>query len=239
VIYASVHSDLDYNRFAKLGKCFNLSTKEPFTKLRNSIVVRVGIFLFAGLTGLLFFGIARYPAAAQQLATATPETGTVGPSSGAFVTVTYIEPINVRSGPGSFDYPVIGSLPVGGTAVALGRSPHGEWIQIVFPDGPRGTGWVYAANVTLSTGALLPVVEPPPTPAPVETATLNPTYVAQLQILPTSTRLPTFTAPPPLAIPTYTNPISPSSGKAIMTWFIAGMALIGVLGLIVSAFRRR
>ena len=53
-----------------------------------------------------------------------------------------------------FDYPVVGSLPVGGTAPAIGRSPASEWIEIVFADAPRGTGWVYAANVSLSTGGL-------------------------------------------------------------------------------------
>ena len=190
-----------------------------------------------GLFALLFFGTFQSPAAAQQLASATPSAP--GSASGAYITVTYIEPINVRSGPGSFDYPVIGSLPVGGTAPAIGRSPAGEWIQIVFPDGPRGTGWVYAANVSLSANALLPVVEPPPTPVPAATATINPTYAAQFQIVPTFTRLPTFTAPPPLALPTFSNPASIASGRAVTTWVIIGLGLIGILGLVVSSFRRR
>src|SRR5512141_985842 len=98
----------------------------------------------------------------------------------AYVIVSYGEPINVRAGPSSFDYPIIGTLPKDGTAPAIGRSPKGEWIQIVFPSGPKGVGWVYAANVTLSTGSLLPVVEPPPTPTPATTPTINPTYAAAL-----------------------------------------------------------
>ena len=125
----------------------------------------------------------------------------------------------MRTGPSSFDYPIIGTIPVGGTAPAVGRSPAGEWIQIIFPDGPLGTGWVYAANVSLSPGANLPIVEPPPTPVPLETPTLNPTYVAAFQIVPTFTRQPTFTSPPPLQLPTYTNPveflIKQSHGKLV------------------------
>jgi len=157
-----------------------------------------------------------------------------------YITVTYIEPINVRTGPSSFDYPVVGSLPVGGTAAAVGRSPAGEWIEIEFPEAPRGTAWVYAANVTVAPpNALLPVVEPPPTPAPLETDTLNPTFVAAFPIIPTSTRLPTFTPPPPLAIPTYVNNVPVSSGRPITVWLMAGLGLIGVLGIAFTSFRRR
>jgi hypothetical protein len=196
-------------------------------------------FLILVFTILPGFVSAQNPVAAQQLVTATPTSSTVGTLPGRFITVTNKEPINVRSGPSSFDYPIIGTLPVGGTAPAIGRSPAGEWIQIEFPGAPRGTGWVYASNVTLSEGPLLPIVEPPPTPAPLETPTLNPTYVAEFQILPTSTRLPTFTAPPPLVIPTYENPASLSSNRAITTWVIGLLGLIGVVGFIISSLRRR
>ncbi|MGB8214905.1 MAG: hypothetical protein WCE68_15225 [Anaerolineales bacterium] len=191
----------------------------------------------SGLAALLFLGASGNPVAAQQPASTTPNASQAGQP---FITVTYIEPINVRTGPSSFDYPVVGTIPVGGTAVAVGRSPAGEWIEIVYPAAPRGTGWVYAANVTLSPpGFMLQIVEPPPTPAPLETATLNPTFVAAFPILPTSTRMPTFTAPPPLAIPTYTYPVEDSSGRVTTTWVVIAMGLIGVAGIIVSSLRRR
>ena len=98
-------------------------------------------------------------------------------------------------------------------------------------NGPRGTGWVYAANVSLSPGTLLPIVEPPPTPTPVTTPTHNPTFVAAFQMLPTSTRLPTFTPPPSLVIPTFTNPAKSSDGRAITTWVIVLLGLIGIAGI--------
>jgi hypothetical protein len=205
----------------------------------SNIKTAIGISLILAFAILLSFGSFRNSVSAQQLTTATPSVSTAGTSSSAYITVTYIEPINVRSGPSSFDYPIVGSLPVGGTAIAVGRSPAGEWIQIVFPDAPRGTGWVYAANVSLSADALLPIVEPPPTPSPLMTATLNPTFVAAFQTLPTSTRLPTFTAPPSLVIPTYTNPSNTSSGHVITLWVIICLGLIGIIGLVFTSFRRR
>ncbi|HTX90146.1 MAG TPA: SH3 domain-containing protein [Anaerolineales bacterium] len=182
-------------------------------------------------------GLLSSPAAARQTSDATP-TDTEIPN-GQYITVTYIEPINVRAGPGSFDYPVLGTIPVGGTAPAIGRSPAGEWIEITFAGGPRDTGWVYAANVTLSSNALLPIVEPPPTATPDVIPTVNPTFVAQLEPSPTGTHLPTFTPAPSLIVPTYTQPADPAIGGSHMGWLIATLAILGLFGLAVSSLRRR
>lgn len=207
-------------------------------KLRQMRKIRIGIWLTLIFISVIFISIfsSSNPVAAQQAETATP---TSPPPGTSFITVTYIEPINIRTGPSSFDYPVIGTLPVGGTATAIGRSPAGEWIEIEYEDAPRGTAWVYAANVSLSPGALLPIVEPPPTPAPLETNTPNPTFVAAFLEKPTSTRLPTFTAPPSLVVPTYANPARTSSNRALMAWVVVGLGGIGVVGLIATLFRRR
>lgn len=194
------------------------------------------ILVFTIVSGFVSSG---NPVSAQQSETATPTSTWFGTLPGQYITVTNNEPINVRTGPSSFDYPVIGTLAVGATAPATGRSQAGEWIEIEFPGAPRGKGWVYSANVTLSGGPLLPIVEPPPTPVPLETPTLNPTYVAAFQILPTSTRLPTFTAPPPLVIPTYENPANSSSGRVITLWVVAILGVIGIAGFILGSFRRR
>jgi len=204
--------------------------------LDNAIKTTWRILLFLGMISLLFSHTITVSTAAKQIDEPTP---TSAPNtSGAYITVIYIEPINVRSGPSSFDYPVIGSIPVGGTAPAIGRSPAGEWIQISFPAGPRGIGWVYAYNVKLSPGALLPLVEPPPTPVPDVTATANPTYVAALQPVPTSTRKPTFTAPPPLELPTYANPNDEPAGGLQIGWIIIGLGVVGLMGMAISSLRR-
>jgi hypothetical protein len=197
------------------------------------------ITLVIGFVTLLLLGSYQNPVAAQQANATTPTVSLKGTPSGAYITVTYIEPINVRSGPSSFDYPVVGQLPVGGTASAIGRSPANEWIEITFPDSPRGTAWVYAANVTLSPpGFLLPFIEPPPTPTPVVTPTLNQTFVAAFQTLPTSTRLPTFTNPPPLVFPTYTNPSHASAGRAVTAWVFVLLGLLGLVGLVITSIKR-
>ena len=91
----------------------------------------------------------RTSAYAQAAATDTPSLG--GPS--AYITQTYTEAINVRTGPSTVYYPIIGQLPIGATAPALGASPSREWIEISYPDGPGGIGGIYAANVRL-TGSL-------------------------------------------------------------------------------------
>ena len=62
----------------------------------------------------------------------------------------------VRSGPGT-RYDPIGQLKGGEKAPALGKTSLGEWIKIVYPGTPDGTGWVNASLVTI-TGAELPVI---------------------------------------------------------------------------------
>ena len=122
--------------------------------------------------------------------------------SGVVVTVIYSEPINVRGGPSTVYYPIVGRVSPGDVLPALGVSPGREWVQISYPDAPGGVGWLYATYVTVSGGELR-VVEPPPTQTPIATATINPTFAAAFVFQPTSTRMPTFTPPPPLTIPQF------------------------------------
>jgi hypothetical protein len=171
-------------------------------------------------------------AAAQAAVTDTPLAGT------AYITNSYAdEPfINVRVGPNTATYDICGSLAYGATAIALGTTPANVWVQVEYPDCPGGVGWVYAAYVTL-TGALH-VVEPPPTPPPLATATLDPTLVAAFQIEPTVTRLPTFTPPPPIAWPTFTDSSRPRSGlPAGVT--ILSVAVLASIVLALSLLSRR
>ncbi len=102
------------------------------------------------LGGLLLAATGRYTVQAQSAVTETPTPG----GSQPYITNTYLtEPsINVRSGPSTVDYDIIGTLSQGATAPALGKSPGGNWIEIAYPPGPGGVGWIYAANVTLSPG---------------------------------------------------------------------------------------
>jgi hypothetical protein len=147
------------------------------------------------------------------------------------------EQINVRSGPGT-DYPKIGVLLNRQQVPALGRLPGGTWIKIVYPGSEDGFGWVYAP-LTQVFGEL-PVVEAPPTPTPRVTPTIDPTLASQFFIDLPATRMPTFTPPPQLVVPTFPAEETPSgTGGVPMGFVISGLAVVGFFGLILSLLRRR
>ena len=136
--------------------------------------------------------------------------------------------INVRSGPGTF-YDKVGVLLANQQVPAKGRSAGGDWILIDYPGVPGGAAWVYAPLVNLTPGTL-PVVAPPPTPTPLATSTIDPTLAAQFVITLEPTRLPTFTEPPPLAIPTFvTGSLAGTPGGVPMGLIIIGLASLGIL----------
>ncbi len=146
--------------------------------------------------------------------------------------------INVRSGPDSVDYPIIGVLVAGQQVPALGRTPGGLWIKIEYPGVPGGVGWVYSPLVDVV--GELPIVEPPPTPTPRTTPTVDPTLAAQFLIDLPPTRLPTFTPPPPLLIPTFTEGQSIEQPvKVPIGFIIGGLGMIGVFGMLISFLRGR
>jgi hypothetical protein len=188
----------------------------------------IPVLLSAGI----FFASPFTPVLAQE---PTP----VAPGTGIFITVVTDEPqINVRLGPSSTIYPVVGILLTGSTAPALGRSQGGDWIQIEFPSAPGGKGWVYSPLVQVSPPGTLQVVEPPPTPLPPATSTIDPTLAAQFIIEPTSTRLPTFTPPPTLNSPVYEQTgLSPQNAIPWAAIIISFMVL-GVIGFLLSLIRR-
>jgi hypothetical protein len=183
----------------------------------------------ASILGLLLGAGGLSAAQAQAPATDTPPVG-----GGAPIVTALEEGANVRSGPSSITYPVLGRLQPGDTARAVAVSPHHEWIEIEFNG---TTGWVYTAFVQLSPG-FLPEVEPPPTPTPLATATFDPTLVAQFNAVPTETRLPTFTAPPPLTVPSFGG-AGASGFHFPMGLTIGAIALLGAAVLGVSFFGRR
>ena len=187
------------------------------------------VFLFLGIVYLIFnqFILAKAGSLEMQAQTPTPSPGGV---LIATVNIGDNPDINVRGGPG-IDYPILGKLLAGQQVPALGRSPGGDWVQISYPQGPGGLGWVYAYLVTVN--GVLSIVELPPTPTPRVTPTIDPTLAAQFIREPIIPRLPTFTSPPPLVIPTFpvALPIQAAGGAPLMyvTIFLAGVGIVGVL----------
>ena len=142
--------------------------------------------------------------------------------------------VRVRSGPHT-SYEQIGFLLPGQEVPILGRTPGGDWLKIVYPGVPGNAGWVFAPLIVLPPDATLPIVGPPPTPTPAVTPTVNPTLAAQFVGEIPPTRLPTFTPPAPLVIPTFEGAESASpAGGVPMGLVIIVLAVVGFFGLLIS-----
>jgi hypothetical protein len=199
--------------------------------------MRLRFYLFVGIISILFLIIAASwvsPVTADGLAQQpTGEIPTVTSTPfGPMITVRsdQEEFINVRSGPGIF-FPKVGVLLKGQSAPAKGRSAGGDWIYIEYPGIAGGMAWVYSPFVNLTPGGL-PIIEPPPTPTPLFTSTIDPTLAAQFIVTSIPTRLPTFTPPQPLVIPTFADPASGRLAGIPSGFIISSLIAIGVfLGL--------
>lgn len=186
---------------------------------------------------LIFLG--NFFASTSPIVLALQLTATPAADAGMYITVITDEPqINVRMGPSSSIYPIVGTLPTGSTVPALGRSPGGDWIQIEYPGAPDSKGWVYSPLVQVSSGTLR-VVAPPPTPLPPATSTIDPTLAAQFNIVPTNTRLPTFTPPPSLTVLSFTDVTEAGSRNSVpLATIIIALVILGSIGFLLSIYFR-
>lgn len=190
--------------------------------------------------GLLFMQVT----SAQAELNAQIPTGSVptvtGTPTGAMALVLDNEQgyANVRYGPSTIGYDVVGVLIPGQQVPALGRSTGGDWVQIAYPGVPGGIAWVFADLVRVE--GRLPVVEPPPTPTPRVTPTIDPTLAAQFLVEVAPTRPPTYTPPPPINIPTFSQEVpNTGTGRVPMGLLIIGMAVVGLFGTLISVLRGR
>jgi uncharacterized protein YraI len=165
-----------------------------------------------------------------QIPTVDIATVTSTPPTGPMIRVSAnadTDQINVRNGPGT-NYDKVGILLVGQTAVAKGRSAGGQWILIDYPGVIGGEAWVYSSLVDLSPGTL-EIIEPPSTPTPLVTATIDPTLAARYVVTSAATRLPTYTPPPPLIIPTFQETsVQTGPGGIPVGLIIIGLAAVGI-----------
>lgn len=147
--------------------------------------------------------------------------------------------INVRECPNTTTCAIVGYLLPGQKITANGRTDGGMWIQIDYPGVPGGVAWVHSSLVSLYGGSL-PVVEPPATPTPLVTSTIDPTLAAQFVITIQPSRLPTFTNAAPIEITTY-EPVETSSapGNIPVGMIILSLAALGIFGALLSVLRGR
>ena len=206
--------------------------------LRRTRIV-IWVLAIIGITLLGLFEPGQTSVMAQQ-PTGSVATVTGTPSGPTIKVDQSIDQIRVFAGPSSFDYPAIGVLLGNESAPAIGRARGREdWIQIRYPGVPGSIGWVYGPFVGLSPGALLPIVELPPTPTPLSTPTINPTLEAAFIGQQTPTRLPTFTPPPPLDLPLFTDTNATPTTSVPTGLLILGLGLFGFFGAVISYLRGR
>jgi hypothetical protein len=200
------------------------------------VMVVGGLFILMILFGQVAVGQAR-PGA--QVPTGSIPTVTGTPLGGLAIVLDNEQGfVNVRSGPGTVGYEIVGVLVSGQQVPALGRSPGGDWIQIAYPGVPGGVAWIWVDLVDVR--GTVPVVEPPPTPTPAVTPTIDPTLAAQFLVEIPPTRLPTYTAPPPISMPTFPaeSPVTEPS-RVPMGLIIVGLGVVGIFGFLISLLRGR
>jgi uncharacterized protein YraI len=80
------------------------------------------------------------------------------------VTITVLQNMNVRGGPGT-NYPIVGPGPAGQSAKVLGRNADASWLQIEYPSAD-GLGWIFAKLVQVNGDPqTVSVAQAPPPPA--------------------------------------------------------------------------
>lgn len=207
--------------------------------LTRNRIIRLGLLALLALGGLLISTVAmpRVEVKAQQATGSLPTV--TGTPAGPFVTVYQdLGYINVYAGPSKYDYPdPIGIMLANQSAPALGWSIDKQWIMIQYPGVPNSIGWVYAVYVSLR-GGQPPIVDSPPTPTPASTPTINPTLAAAFITQNAPTRLPTFTQPAPLVVPTFVDRVE-NPGGIPSGLIILGLGFVGSLGALISFLRGR
>ena len=197
-----------------------------------------GILALVVLVTCLAIGVVVSPAVAmpESLQADTPVPTVTGTPEGPTIIVP--DQVNVRLCP-STECDLAGGLIAGQTASAIGRSPGGDWIQIIYPGVTGNVAWVYSHYVVLEAGqSFLPIVEPPPTPTPNITPTVDATLAAQFNLGESiSTPLPTYTAAAPVIQPTF-EPVQ-GNGNAGFPPILAILALfvLGLFGTVISLLR--
>ncbi len=175
---------------------------------------------------------AQQPTGSIPTVTGTPK----GPTAKIRIGLTE-DRVNVRSGP-SVLYPEIGVILLGAEVPVVGKSAGGDWLVVQYPGVPGGIGWVWALYMDVTPGELA-IIESPPSPEPITTITIDPTMAAQFVTTPIATRLPTFTQPAPLVIPTYDTSTGQTLGGIPIGLVIIILAGTGILLGLFSYFQSR
>lgn len=144
-------------------------------------------------------------------------------------------PLNVRSGPSATSTQV-GVFLVGQEATAYGY--YGSYAQIEYAGAPGNKGWVVLDRIEVF-GGTLPMLQAPATETPSITKTIDPTLAAQFIVTAQPSRLPTYTEPPALQIPTYQAETGgTATGGIPIGYVIITLAGLGFFLSLIAILRR-
>ena len=87
-------------------------------------------------------------------------TATTGPDGSGRATALILQDLNVRVGPGA-NFDIIDFIVEGTTVEIVAKLADASWIQIIYPAGPGGLGWISTPFTQPSDLASVPVVAPP------------------------------------------------------------------------------
>lgn len=185
---------MNYNQVWKNGEESEMSFKKPIVIIVVTVLL---VLLFNAVSNNRYYSVfAQQPTGSVPTVTGTPK----GPM--ASIRYGFTEPfVNVRSGPSTL-YDAIGIIYMGDQVAVKGKSIGGDWLFIQYFGVEGSSGWVWALYMDVTPGEI-PLVEMPPSPQPKVTFTIDPTMASQFLTTPLATRLPTYTRPAPLVIPTF------------------------------------
>lgn len=194
--------------------------------LALGIILAIGAFIMPGITTPV---LGQFPTLEVPTVTGTPRGLWVRAIGEPTI------PLNVRSGPSATSSQV-GVFLVGQEATAFGY--FGSYVQIEYAGAPGDRGWVVLDRVEVF-GGTLPMLQAPPTETPSITKTIDPTLAAQFIITAQPSRLPTFTEPPALQIPTFQAETGgTATGGIPIGYVIITLAGLGLFLSLIAILRR-
>jgi len=221
---------MNYNQVWKIGEEIDMNLRKP-----------IALFFIAVLLVLLFNSFSSkndYSVYAQQPTGSVPTV--TGTPKGPMASIRYgfTEPfVNVRSGPSTL-YDAIGIIYMGEQVPVKGKSIGGDWLLIEYFGVQGNSGWVWALYMDVTPGEI-PLVEMPPSPQPKVTFTIDPTMASQFLTTPLATRLPTYTPPAPLIIPTFETLETQRFAGIPVGFIIIILMGMGILIALFSYFQSR
>ena len=145
----------------------NQTNSEPKNRSNTSsiLIVIFGVVIIALLAVILFVLLGNQGETPPDSGSTEPPAIVLPTQLPSGPTVTALEAINVRSGPGT-DYPIYGVAPAGSVGEVIGVSEDGGWWVIKLPTtiAASGQGWVSAEFVQAENIGEPSIVEAPPLP---------------------------------------------------------------------------